>query len=138
MGLSAVVFKSAARLKKEYSREFVISDEETGQATAVGDEDFLSLRESSAARTRVGNLSDVAYIFDAVEAVLGEKSFIGERVLYSGSHAGDCIPLNQLQPLRDELNRLKHIDDSEVVRFVRGMEDLIEAAEQEGNPIVFV
>ena len=33
MGLSAVVFKSAARLKNEYSREFEITDEETGEAT---------------------------------------------------------------------------------------------------------
>lgn len=138
MGLSAVVFKSAARLKQEYSREFEITDEETGQATAVGDEDFLSLKQSSAAHARIGNLSDVAYIMDIVESALGEKSFIGARVLYSGSHSGDCIPLNQLQPLRDELNRLKQIDHREIVRFVHGMEALIEAAEQEKNPIVFV
>ena len=121
MGLSAVVFKSAARLKKEYSREFEITDEEAGQASA-----------------RVGNLSDVDYIRDAVASALGEKSFIGVHVLYSGSHSGDCIPLNHLQSLRDELNRLKQIDDSEVARFVREMEALIEAAEQEKNPIVFV
>ena len=124
MGLSAVVFKSPARLQEEYPREFEVVDVETGEADAVGSEDFLSLEQSSAAHARIGNPSDVSYIKDAVASALGEKSFIAEHVLYSGSHSGDCIRPDHVQSLRDELNGLKQIDDSEVARFVREMEAL--------------
>jgi hypothetical protein len=43
-------------------------------------------------RSRVGNLSDVDYIRDAVASALGEKSFIAEHVLCSGSHLGTAFP----------------------------------------------
>lgn len=138
MGLDAAVFKSAARLKKEYSREFAVVDVETGEADAVGHQDFLPLRELVAASFRLGNLDGVICLREAVASVLGEKSFIAEHILYSGTHAGDCLPMDRLQSLREELNRLKQIDDSAVAKFVRQMEALIEAAQQEGNPIVFV
>lgn len=82
MGLSAVVFKSAARLKQEYSREFEVVDAETGEADAVGSKDLLSLEQLSAAHARVGNLSGVYYILDIVESALGEKSFIAERLVF--------------------------------------------------------
>lgn len=138
MGLDAVVFKSVARLQQEYSREFEVVDAETGEADAVGKQDFLSLATSTAADARIGNIDLVGYLRDAVASVLGEKSFIAEYVLYSGSHCGDCILIDRLPSLRDELSRLKNIDDSYVVEFVRAMEMLIDVAGQENNPIVFV
>lgn len=138
MGLSAVVFKSASRLKYEYSREFEVVDVETGEAAAVDDPDFLSVDQSVAASARLGNVAEVAFLREAVMSVFDEGSFIAGNVLYSGIHSGDCIPRNSLHSLRDELSRLKKIDDSDLARFISAMEALIDVAEKERNPIVFV
>lgn len=141
MGLSAVVFKSASRLKNEYSREFEVVDEETGEAAAVDDPDFLSLDQSAAASARLGNVAEVAFLRAAVISVVGEGSFIAESVLHSGTHSGDCIPSSRLHLLRDELGRLQvdmKANESGLARFISAMQALIDVAEKERNPIVFV
>ena len=138
MGLNAVVFKRASRLKSEYSREFEVVDVETGEAAAVGDPDLLPLEQLVAAEARLGNVAEVAFLRKTVMSVLGEGSFIAEHVLYSGIHSGDCIPTNRLHSLRDELSRLKKMDVSDLATFISAMEALIDVAEKESNPIVFV
>jgi hypothetical protein len=137
MGLTAVVFKSASRLEKEYSREFQIVDAETGESAAVDGWD-PALDLLVAAEATLGNIAEVAFLREAVGPVLGDTSFIAESVLYSGSHSGDAIPIDRFHLLRDELNRLKKINDDSVTRFVNAMEMLLTVAAYENNPIVFV
>jgi hypothetical protein len=73
---------------------------------------------------------------------LKDRSILLSKVLYSGSHSGDSIPVEQTLALRDELLQLKDSveqpDCDHMKQFVSDMLELVEAARQEGNPIVFV
>jgi hypothetical protein len=138
MGLDAGVFKSVSRLRREYSKEFEIADSETGEAETVDGGPPTALRQLLAGDVRLGNIDLVGSLREIVEATLGEDSFIAKHVVYSGSHAGDCIPTDRLHLLREDLSRLKKVDDSDVARFIDAMEGLIDVAEKEGNPIVFL
>jgi hypothetical protein len=63
------------------------------------------------------------------------------RVLYSGTHAGDVITVDAFPQLKSELATAAEYgeqqDCPDLCRFARDMNDLIIAAESEGNPIVF-
>ena len=73
--------------------------------------------------------------------ILEEGSIVRSQVLYSGTHCGDAIPVEQMLPLQDELFRLAHYaeqsDFPHLKQFVTDMLELVEAAKREGNPIVF-
>jgi len=63
------------------------------------------------------------------------------KVLYSGTHSGDSIPLDLTSALEDELFRLRHYAEQNNVdhlkQFVSDMLDLVGGAKRERNPIVF-
>ncbi|MBS0409416.1 MAG: hypothetical protein JSR86_05835 [Proteobacteria bacterium] len=69
--------------------------------------------------------------------ILPANSVVLERVIYSGSHAGDELELALVPALADELRRLSADCDTELRRFVRSMTDLVEAAFEQDNPICF-
>jgi len=73
---------------------------------------------------------------------LEDTSIVLSKVLYSGNHSGDWIPLEQTFALRDELLQLgryaKESDCDCLKQFVIDMLELVEAAKREGHPIVFV
>ena len=63
-----------------------------------------------------------------------------KKVLYSGTHSGDTIPVESLSVLAAELASISNAGprSPELLEFIRSMEELIRAAKDEGNPIVFV
>ena len=140
MGLDALVFRNVRHLEDRLGRGLFDVDGTTGEAT-VNESAGISAPRSAfiAIRCRIGNAAEIAVLQRAVATLLsGHDSLILSRVLYSGSHAGDSIMPSDHPRLRLELSRLKASDDSGTQLFIRAMESLLDAAEAEQNPIVFV
>ena len=78
---------------------------------------------------------------EAVRRLIGPKSLIESKVLFSGAHAGDVIELDSIRQLSNELEQVRRTanvrHESVPSEFVRSMEDLVNVALAEGNPIVF-
>ena len=89
---------------------------------------------------RLGNVALIGTLRDEVSRLIGPESFLERKVLYSGVHSGDTIPLQELDELSAELSRIRDIGRSSAyMRELAGaLEQLIQAAKNEGNPIVFV
>jgi len=125
-----------------------ILDEPTGEYY-VSDLDLESAFEQKfpretriAADKRIGNIALVSWLRERASLVLKDRSIVLSKVLYSGSHSGDSIPVEQTLALRDELLQLggsvEQPDRDHMKQFVTDMLELVDAARREGNPIVFV
>jgi len=147
MGLDAVVYRSKVNLPFDPDAVGAVLDESTGEYY-VSDLDLEPAFEQKfpwetriAADKRIGNIALVGFLRDQASRVLDDRSIVLSRVLYSGVHCGDSIPIDQTFALRDELLQLgrsaKQLD-SDLKLFVTDMLELVEAARREGNPIVFV
>jgi hypothetical protein len=89
---------------------------------------------------RLGNIALIGTLSDEVLQLIGPASFLERKILYSGAHSGDAIPLQELDELSAELNRISETGRSSPMmqEFVSALQQLIQAAKDEGNPIVFV
>ena len=125
-----------------------ILDEPTGEYY-VSDLDLESAFEQKfpretriAADKRIGNIALVSWLRERASLVLKDRSIVLSKVLYSGSHSGDSIPVEQTLALRDELLQLggsvEQPDRDHMKQFVTDMLELVDAARRVGNPIVFV
>ena len=126
MGLDAVVYLRSANARD--SR--LLKDNHT---------DFLN--ETPAIHKRLGNASMIASIANEVLPLVGNDSVLFSRVLYSGSHSGDSVRLEELNRLESEIRVLRESPlgrSSELETFLEAMSDLIMRAREEGTPIVFV
>jgi hypothetical protein len=138
MGLDAVVFRNAKNLEKEFGCDLFEIDEKTGEAVPKNTELKIPQDRFYAIERRLGNLSGIAWLRETVGDLLrNPESIVQSRVLYSGTHSGDSITLNELPRLRDEIGLLKSCGPPELRAFIDAMESLMDAAEAEGNPIVF-
>jgi hypothetical protein len=90
---------------------------------------------------RLGNIAHIGFLRQRVNGLNNSASsfpIILQRVLYSGSHCGDEIPLDYVPKLIQELELLKNLDNSEEVKcLVADMNELCKASIDTGNPIVF-
>jgi len=140
MGLTAVVFKSPRSLLKVGTGESHI-DELTGEVLFEG-KDAQQLGDVVALKRRLGNISRVEQLRIEVTNLLRplQSSLLLTRVLYNGTHVGDVIGREHFDQLKKEISHLKKVEtrSGEVNEFVAAMEDLMSAADQEGNPIAFV
>lgn len=144
MGLDGVVYKRADRLPADVDRDLIRVDDVTGEVTAK-DGSAVFVRESpEAISLRLGNLAEIGYLR---EILLEEfphlaSSIVLTKILYSGSHSGDAIPYVQIEPLKNEIALIKRTGaqgrSPELDQFLLQMNELIAAAESEGNPIAFV
>jgi hypothetical protein len=147
MGLDAVVYRSKANLPFDADVVGAVVDETTGEY-CFPDQNLESALEREfpwetriAVRKRIGNIALVAAVRENAGEILGGDSIILSKVLYSGTHSGDSIPLDLISALEGELFRLRRYADQNEVdhlkRFVTDMLDLVGGAKREGNPIVF-
>ena len=93
-------------------------------------------------RTRIGNISYIAHIRSWVESkeIQFGKRFpiLLQRVVYSGSHAGDWIDHADAQRMLEELNNIETTAEDELQReFVQTMRQLCDASVTSSNPIMF-
>lgn len=150
MGLDAVVFRSRANLPFDPDAEGAILDRSTGEWCVVDLEVDIELAFEQkfpwetriAADKRIGNIALVQILREQASLILGDGSIVLSKVLYSGTHGGDSIPVEQTAALRDELLQLgrcaEEPDGGYLKQFASDMLELVEAARREGNPIVFV
>jgi hypothetical protein len=91
---------------------------------------------------RIGNLAYVGHVRSWVketERHTGRKfPVVSEMVVYSGSHAGDCIGSQDAELLRNEIEELgSHTTDKITSEFIDSMKQLCDASLATGNPILF-
>jgi hypothetical protein len=88
---------------------------------------------------RLGNVATVAYIHEFLENHSPNNfPLLFERVVYSGTHSGDCIAASDAPQLLTETQKLQGLtDDPLILRFTNDMVELAEASIATGNPIVF-
>jgi hypothetical protein len=147
MGLDAVVYRSKASLPFDPDAVGAVVDKSTGEyyvSDPMLEREFERRfpRETRiASQKRIGNIALVAELRDCTSQILEDRSVILSKVLYSGTHSGDSIPVELASALEDELFRLQHYaeraNSDYLGQFVTDMLELVEAARREGNPIVF-
>jgi len=147
MGLDAAVYKQLNELPftKEELR-FISLDPRTGQ---VDFEDAALFRtwhnKIKAAEKRIGNIALVDLLRAEIEKILGPSSsetLLISRVLYSGTHSGDMILVDDLFSLKQEFALIRGLAENcispQLENFLADMEELIAASERNSNPIVFI
>lgn len=140
MGLDAVVFKNLNHLRPQLREAGVTGvDPLTGQAEFRAGV-WAPLSDLVSADVRFGNLDEVVRLRESIEPLFcGRSSLLLEKVLSSGTHTGDVIPLSDLGRLRGEVDLVRSRVESPSVRsFLDSCDRLIASARDEANPIVFV
>ncbi len=140
MGLDAHVFLSKAHLPFDADALGAEFDADTGQyffSNAELDRKY-SLEARTTCAKRIGNIAAVEHLREEARRVLDESSVLLSKVIYSGTHCGDTLSGELFSALEQELVLLRSgKPSSPMFEFIRDMEDLINAAKVEGNPIVF-
>lgn len=141
VGLAAVVFRSKDNLQLGADEPQAHVDADTGQ-TYFDDVEAERRhgQELQAAWVRFGNIALVSWLRDEIDRIIGSHSLLYTKVLYSGSHSGDFIPVSQLARLSEEISAVRKSNDQseDLIQFLGGLEELIRTAHQERNPIVFI
>lgn len=95
------------------------------------------------ANASIGNISLVGLLQGELNSSGLSFPVLLERVLYSGTHCGDSIPIDLMPQLRAEIDQLSrvHADERQNEKFLREFERtmraLSEHARMLGKPIVF-
>ena len=142
MGLDAVLYKNIENLPEQLKGQVTLADHQTGEFELVnGSSLSLSTSDLFAAHVWIGNISGVAWLREQIESGWADRCLqILNTVLYSGTHSGDFIPLDQVRKIKLEIAA---IDCGEgplpprLAAFFEQMKQLVNAAESEGNPIAF-
>jgi hypothetical protein len=141
MGLDAVVYRNRAQLKLGSDEEFVRFVPETGEIYFESEK--LSRKYYSQLRAeeqRLGNIAEIAALREEAGQIIGPNIVMIQTVLRSGTHSGDRISADSILSLAAEVNLIHEGSQrsSELQRLIISLEKLIQAARNEGNPIVFV
>lgn len=145
MGLNAIVYRNISNLTLDTKDEHPLVDKQTGEvyfdnpklAQEYGENVF------TAAQKRLGNAASIGSIKAEIPLEIIDKlSLLYDKVLYSASHSGDFISVERLEDLESEINLLKEKTASSkspsLESFIEDMIELIKAAKEQRNPIVFV
>lgn len=140
MGLDAVVYTNRKHLNLGRDDQFAQCDPERGEVYFENDELSRKHRAKlTAAEYRLGNIVGISALREEAIRLIGSDSLIAQRVLYSGTHSGDAIPLESLPALSAEIASIVKAGQHspEFAQLANCLQDLIRAANAEGNPIVF-
>jgi hypothetical protein len=86
----------------------------------------------------------IAWLSERVASALASipNPLLITKVLYSGTHSGDVLNASDLPQLQREIQMVKENAGGpaalEIQQFLGDIEELIRAAQEQGNPIVFV
>jgi hypothetical protein len=144
VGLHAVVYRNRKHIEMGPDNARANVFHKTGELYFEDDKDDKLLRKYQhkiqAVAHRLGNIALISTLSDEVSQLIGPESLLERKILYSGTHYGDAIPLQELDELSAELNRISETGRSSPVmqEFVSALQQLIQAAKDEANPIVFV
>ena len=144
MGLDAVVYKNIRTLEPGLRERIRIADSATGQLEFLtqGPPDPNYNDELLAVGVRIGNAALVDWLRGEFRSRWdGRCQGILETVLFSSSHSGDFIALGELDRIRREIEECDlggRLLPQHLTGFFEAIRKLLDAAEAEGNPIVFV
>ena len=146
MGLDAVVYKRLEEVQFEPNLKLdaLRIHQPTGEIYFENDQCDLRREDIIAIERHLGNVAMVDFLRVTVANLLeGHQgtSVLLSKVLYDGTHCEDVIPIEDLSALKHEILFLKegavHQNLVELQRFLSAMEELVNAAEHNGNPVVF-
>lgn len=146
MGLAAVVYLDKENIKIDFDKDALRFDDRTGEvyvddiiaSQSYPEDMFIAIYKN------LGNIMAIAEIRkEIIDMSHEESSVLLEKVLYSGSHSGDIIEVKDLTALEFEINMIKgktveYVSDNIVILFLQSMEELVQAAKKQVNPIVFI
>lgn len=142
MGLDAVVYANKTNLPIDQSGDYFLVDEQTGEVypdprggVAYSQQAFTAIHR------RLGNASLIATLANEISAVISPESILLKGILYSASHSGDLIRVENLGQLKAEIDSVRQrthgTGSRELDDFLMALNELIEVANRESNPIVF-
>ena len=135
MSLVAIVYRNPCNLNAFIKESAYEVDELTGEVIFVSARPEVVVAE----QVKFGNIAEVAYLRNIVKGFkCPSESIICNRILYSGSHSGDVIPIDNIEMLEKEISYLRTYGHPALLSFLDGVSKLILAARCENNPIVFV
>jgi hypothetical protein len=143
MGLDAAVFKSKKHLPFDPEALGASFDPDTGEYFFEDDamEEKYPPEVWVAVAKWLGNITSIGHLREELAEVLEDDSVVMSKVIYSGTHTGDFLPMNALPDLEWELSVIdEYLEERSsplVAQFVGDMRELMSAAQLEGNPIVF-
>jgi hypothetical protein len=141
MGLDAVVYKARERFPIDPESLGLQIEPLTREWYSQSGElpDAIRIFGVEALHRRLGNVSSIGMLYKEVARVLGLQTLILSRVLYDGGHAGDLIGFQEVRELKGEIETLRiHPLSSQLASFLDDLDQLVGAAEEQRNPIVFV
>ena len=140
MGLNAVVYKNRSNLPAEIAALPLRTDPLTGESYPTDDAHIPSSK-TERLHKRLGNIAQIAHLRKVLSPQM-DIPLVLSSVLQDGSHCGDVIPVAQLLELQKELSLIRSspdlCEDEDVSFFVESLNELLQAALREQNPIVFV
>jgi hypothetical protein len=140
MGLNAVVYKNRKNLPPEIAALPLETDSLTGEVYSV-DDVRIEPRKVDALHKRLGNIAQIGHLRKILSSGI-DVPLLLSAVLQDGSHCGDVISVSQLPELQNELNLIGARPDlsqqEDISIFLQDMTELLQAAQREQNPIVFV
>jgi len=139
VGLDAVVYRNREHLEMGSDNARANMAQQTGEV--YFEDNQLSRKyqyKVEAVAHRLGNVAEISALREEASGLIDPECFVIRKVLYSGTHSGDAIPLNELGELSAELHHIRQIDRTspQMHQLVDELEDLIQAAKDEVNPIV--
>lgn len=95
--------------------------------------------EEKIASVRLGNAALIGHLLETVQQVTPTASILLTRVLYSGSHSGDSLPLENVREAKRELEEVaaRLPGDRDVQAFVVDFGALLDVALRHERPITF-
>jgi len=143
MGLDAFVYKHRSKLPLDPERAGLRIEQNTGEWYSQNDQLPQAIKSAGvrALQRRLGNVSLIASLNNQVASLLPADSVLLAGVLYDGTHGGDVISLDRVDILKQEISILRNNDSAlspELAMLLDSLDALIEAAEDNHNPIVFV
>lgn len=143
MGLDAVVYRNLTNVADGLREQVNVVDRRTGELEFVNAQldEAVAPDALVACDQRLGNASMIAWLAKEIRLRCDACPLLLEAVLFSASHAGDFIAIEQIECLEQEVKLLLAQELSmspELGVFLDSMYALTEAAKSNQNPIVFV
>jgi len=141
MGLDAIVYKNIDNLPEQVRAQVKVVDSLTGELEFVAPQPPSPHYNESllAADIRIGNISKVGWLREQIESRWpGTCSVILNAVLYSSTHSGDFIALDEVRRIKLEIDEIDCTAiPADLAAFFEELGQMLNAAERERNPIVF-
>ncbi len=95
--------------------------------------------EEELASARLGNVSMIGYLRDLIREKAPTSTVLLSKVLYSGSHCGDTLTIEEIRQIRAELDYVseKLSADPGAREFVASFGEVINAALHHARPVTF-